>query len=47
LQDLVFIKYNQTLKERYDSNDVIDPVVMDDDIDGNEWLLGDEVEAQA
>jgi hypothetical protein len=47
LQDLVFIKYNQTLKERYDSNDVIDPMVMDDDIDGNEWLLGDEVEAQA
>ncbi|WJX29351.1 hypothetical protein P8452_18003 [Trifolium repens] len=47
LQDLVFIKYNQTLKERYDSNDVIDPVIMDDDIDGNEWLLGDEVEAQA
>jgi hypothetical protein len=45
LQDLVFVKYNQTLKERYDSKDVIDPVVLDDDIDGNEWLLGDEVEA--
>ncbi|PNY14079.1 hypothetical protein L195_g010751, partial [Trifolium pratense] len=47
LQDLVFIKYNQNLKERYDSDDVIDPVVLDNEIDSsNEWLLGDEVEAQ-
>ncbi|XP_058755022.1 uncharacterized protein LOC131628172 [Vicia villosa] len=47
LQDLVFIKYNQTLKERFDSDDMIDPVVMEDDIDTtNLWLLGGEDEVQ-
>lgn len=47
LQDLVFIKYNQKLKERFDSDDLIDPVVMDDDFDTNNlWLLGGEDEAQ-
>ncbi|MCI31339.1 F-box protein, partial [Trifolium medium] len=46
-QDLVFIKYNQNLKECFSNDDVIDFVVMDDDIDtSNEWLLGDEGEAQ-
>ncbi|KAK2408715.1 hypothetical protein QL285_044205 [Trifolium repens] len=39
LQDMVFIKYNQSLKERFNSNDVIDHV-------GHGWLLGDEVGAQ-
>jgi hypothetical protein len=47
LQDLVFIKYNQNLKERFDSDDLIDPVVMDDDFDThNLWLLGGEDEAK-
>lgn len=35
LQDLVFIKYNQNLKERFDSDDLIDHMVIDDDIDIN------------
>lgn len=47
LQDLVFIKCNQNLKERFDNDNLIDPVVMDDDIDTNNlWLLGGEGEAQ-
>ncbi|XP_058775668.1 uncharacterized protein LOC131649941 [Vicia villosa] len=47
LQDLVFIKYNQNLKERFDSDDLIDPVVLEDDFDThNLWLLGGEDEAQ-
>ncbi|XP_050896545.1 uncharacterized protein LOC127103323 [Lathyrus oleraceus] len=38
---------NQNLKERFDNNNLIDPVVMDDDIDTNNlWLLGGEGEAQ-
>lgn len=42
LQNLVFIKYNQTLKERQNCNDKIDPVVLDDISASSEWLLGDE-----
>ncbi|XP_004510496.1 uncharacterized protein [Cicer arietinum] len=33
LEDLVFVKYNQTLKERYDCRDVIEPIVLNDDGD--------------
>ena len=41
LQDLVFIKYNQALKDRFDSKDVIDPIVLKNvDDDSNEWFLG-------
>jgi len=45
LQKLVFVKYNQTLKENRESDEYIDPVLMDDpEINaGSEWLLGDEV----
>nr|XP_004506570.1 uncharacterized protein LOC101512872 [Cicer arietinum] len=42
LEDLVFVKYNQTLKERYDYRDVIDPIVLNDDDDYiNEFEVGD------
>lgn len=45
LQKLVFVKYNQTLKENRESDEYIDPVLMDDpEINaGSLWLLGDEV----
>lgn len=43
LQDLVFIKYNKTLKERYESDNVIDPMVMDGIDTNSELLLGDEL----
>ena len=38
---MVYIKYNQALKERFDSRDVIDPIVLDDIDDSNEWLVGE------
>ncbi|XP_027187631.1 uncharacterized protein [Cicer arietinum] len=42
LEDLVFVKYNQALKECYDCRDVIDPIVLNDDNDYiNEFELGD------
>ncbi|XP_061376092.1 uncharacterized protein LOC133318145 [Gastrolobium bilobum] len=41
LQDLVFIKYNQALKHRYDSHDVIDLIILKDIDDSNEWLVGE------
>lgn len=44
LNDLVFIKYNQKLKARYDSRNVIDPICLDDLDDCNEWLTGGDVE---
>ncbi|KAK4267695.1 hypothetical protein QN277_024441 [Acacia crassicarpa] len=42
LQDLVFIKYNQALKERFESRDLIDPIVLNDIDESNEWLVGEE-----
>ncbi|XP_004499641.1 uncharacterized protein [Cicer arietinum] len=33
LEDLIFVKYNQALKERYDCRDVIDPIILNDDDD--------------
>ncbi|KAK4271022.1 hypothetical protein QN277_019778 [Acacia crassicarpa] len=41
LQDLVFIKYNQGLKERFESRDLIDPIVLNDIDESNEWLVGE------
>jgi len=35
----VFVKYNQTLKARYERKDV-DPISLDDIDDSNEWLIG-------
>jgi hypothetical protein len=40
INDLVFLKYNQKIKARYDRHDVIDPISLDDTDDSNEWLLG-------
>ncbi|XP_073046708.1 uncharacterized protein [Primulina eburnea] len=40
LNDLVFIKYNRALRRRYDSRDTIDPIILTEVDDGNEWLLG-------
>ncbi|KAK4581650.1 hypothetical protein RGQ29_025008 [Quercus rubra] len=41
LNDLVFVKYNQKMKARYDKRDVIDPISLDDIDESNEWLLGE------
>ncbi|XP_015160014.1 uncharacterized protein [Solanum tuberosum] len=40
LNDLVYIKYNRTLKRRYDARDLIDPIRLDNIDDSNEWLVG-------
>ena len=37
---MVYCKYNQALKERYDCRDVIDPIMLNDIDESNEWLLG-------
>ena len=36
LNDLVYIKYNRTLKRRYDARDLIDPIRFDNIDDSNE-----------
>lgn len=36
---MVYIKYNQALKLRFDSRDVIDPILLNDIDESNEWLL--------
>ncbi|XP_050252405.1 uncharacterized protein LOC126698931 [Quercus robur] len=41
LNDLVFVKYNQKMKARYNKRDVIDPISLDDIDESNEWLLGE------
>lgn len=40
LNDLVFIKYNRTLRRRYNARNVIDPISLDNIDDANEWLTG-------
>ncbi|KAL0439647.1 UNVERIFIED_CONTAM: hypothetical protein Slati_2447700 [Sesamum latifolium] len=40
LNDLVFIKYNRALRRRYDTRDTIDPILLDEIDESNEWLLG-------
>lgn len=40
LNDLVFIKYNRTLRRRYNARNVIDPISLDNIDDTNEWLTG-------
>ena len=40
LNDLVFVKYNRTLRKRYDNRDSIDPILLKDIDESNEWLLG-------
>ncbi|KAL5148359.1 hypothetical protein HKD37_13G035408 [Glycine soja] len=41
LHDLVFVKYNQQLKQRYNARDEIDPISLNDIDVCNEWLVGD------
>nr|XP_023900594.1 uncharacterized protein LOC112012442 [Quercus suber] len=41
LNDMVFVKYNQKMKARYDKRDVIDPISLDEIDKSNEWLLGE------
>ncbi|KAH0722496.1 hypothetical protein KY290_005147 [Solanum tuberosum] len=40
LNGLVFIKYNRTLRRRYNARNVIDPIRLDNIDDANEWLTG-------
>ncbi|OIT28613.1 hypothetical protein A4A49_59543, partial [Nicotiana attenuata] len=40
LNDLVYIKYNKTLKRRYDARDTIDPILLHNIDEANEWLTG-------
>ncbi|ESQ37081.1 hypothetical protein EUTSA_v10002971mg, partial [Eutrema salsugineum] len=40
LNDMVFVKYNRALKRRYNRKDIIDPILLDDIDESNEWLLG-------
>lgn len=37
---MVFVKYNQKLKERYDRKNVIDPICLDNIDESNEWFTG-------
>ncbi|KAG5034983.1 hypothetical protein JHK87_009893 [Glycine soja] len=39
LHDLVFVKYNQQLKQRYNARDEIDPIFLNDIDVCNEWLV--------
>ncbi|KAL5169694.1 hypothetical protein HKD37_11G031553 [Glycine soja] len=41
LHDLVFVKYNQQLKQRYNARDEIDPISLNDIDVCNEWLVGE------
>ncbi|KAH1194212.1 hypothetical protein HKD37_19G053775 [Glycine soja] len=41
LHDLVFVKYNQQLKQRYNARDEIDPISVNDIDVCNEWLVGE------
>ena len=40
LNDLVYIKYNQAFKKRYDEHDTIDPIILKEIDESNEWLIG-------
>ncbi|KAH1137373.1 hypothetical protein GYH30_027388 [Glycine max] len=41
LHDLVFVKYNQQLKQRYNERDEIDPISLNDIDVCNEWVVGE------
>nr|KYP35011.1 hypothetical protein KK1_043969 [Cajanus cajan] len=41
LHDLVFVKYNQTLHQRYNLKDEIDPISLNGIDNCNEWLIGE------
>ncbi|KAF7816493.1 Anaphase-promoting complex subunit 1 [Senna tora] len=40
LNELVFVKYNRSLRRRFNERDSIDPISLKDIDDSNEWLLG-------
>ncbi|XP_060216894.1 uncharacterized protein LOC132644325 isoform X1 [Lycium barbarum] len=40
LNNLVYIKYNRTLRRRYDVGDTVDPILLDNIDEANEWLIG-------
>ncbi|XP_057770665.1 pheromone-processing carboxypeptidase KEX1-like [Salvia miltiorrhiza] len=40
LNHLVYVKYNRTLERRYKRKDTIDPILLEEIDDSNEWLLG-------
>jgi len=40
LHDLVYIKYKQQLAQRYSIRDEIDPIVLNEIDECNEWLVG-------
>ncbi|XP_075091789.1 uncharacterized protein LOC142171958 [Nicotiana tabacum] len=40
LNDLVYIKYNRTLRRRYEARDTIDPILLNNIDEANEWLTG-------
>ena len=40
LNDLVYIKYSRTLMKRYTERHTIDPIILKDIDDSNEWLMG-------
>ncbi|KAK2397863.1 hypothetical protein QL285_059395 [Trifolium repens] len=44
LQDLVFVKYNQALKARFESSDLTDPILLNNIDECYEWLGLDENE---
>nr|XP_009763341.1 PREDICTED: uncharacterized protein LOC104215278 [Nicotiana sylvestris] len=40
LNDLVFVKYNRTLARRYKARNIIDPILLNNIDEANEWLTG-------
>ena len=40
MNDLEYIKYNRALKKRYDERDTIDPIILKEIDESNEWLIG-------
>jgi len=41
LHDLVYIKYNQQLAQRYSVRDEVDPILLNDIDECYEWLVGE------
>ena len=40
MNDLEYIKYNRALKKIYDGHDTIDPIILKEIDENNEWLIG-------
>ena len=36
----MYIKYNRALKKRYNERDTIDPIILKEIDESNEWLMG-------